>query len=60
MLKSEIPTTEEILSRLEILKLHLETLLFHNDVVMEITEIETATTVLNLVHQLILWSQQNL
>ena len=53
-------TPAEILSRLELLKVHLEALLFHNDRVMDFCEIQTASMILDLVNQLIAWLQQNL
>ena len=41
------------------MKLHLEALLFRNDRVMNLDEIETASMALDLVTQLIMWLQQN-
>ena len=41
------------------MKLHLEALLFRNDRIMNLDEIETASMALDLVTQLIMWLQQN-
>ena len=60
MSKSEVPTTEEILTRLEIWKLHSEALLFRNDLGMDNAENKTTTAVINQVNQLIFWLNQNL